>query len=195
MKKSMLLTMLGVLVVVSCVTINIYFPAEDVRQAADRIVDEVYAAPADSEPGSSSPQDETPVGPGSYLLQLFGPRCAYAQQDIDISTPEIRAIRAAMTERSSELRPYLDSGHIGIGNDGLLAVRSLDGLELKARAKVSRLVSEENADRLRLYAEIARANGFAEKSDEVQRIFAQSWREKARPGWYLEQEDGSWQRR
>lgn len=195
MNKSMLLAMLGVLVVVSCVTINIYFPAEDVRQAADRIVDEVYATPAASEPDSSSPQEEVPVGPGSFLQQLLGPRSAYAQQDIDISTPEIRAIRAAMTERGAELRPYLDSGHIGIGNDGLLAVRSLDGLELKARARVNRLVSEENSDRLRLYAEIARANGFADKADEVQRIFAQSWREKARTGWYLQQPDGSWQRR
>jgi hypothetical protein len=29
----------------------------------------------------------------------------------------------------------------------------------------------------------------------VQQIFAQSWREKARPGWYLQQSDGSWQQR
>jgi uncharacterized protein YdbL (DUF1318 family) len=182
------------LVAVSCVTINIYFPAEDVRQAADRIVDEVYGVPGGAGAGGS-PTQEAPVGPGSFLQQLFGTRSAYAQQDIDISTPEIRAIRAAMKERGAELAPYLDSGHIGIGQDGLLAVRTLDGLELKERARVSRLVADENADRLRLYAEIARANGFADKADEVQQIFAQSWREKAPAGWYLQQPDGSWQQK
>ncbi len=194
MRKSFFGAMFGMLVAVSCVTINIYFPAEDVRQAADRIVDEVYGTPG--APGAErSPAQDAPVGPGSFLQQLFGARSAYAQQDIDISTPEIRAIRAAMTERGAELAPFLDSGHIGIGQDGLLAVRSPDGLELKERARVNRLVADENADRLRLYAEIARANGFADKADEVQQIFAQSWREKARPGWYLQQSDGSWQQR
>lgn len=194
MRKSFLLAIFGMLVAVSCVTINIYFPAEDVRQAADRIVEEVYGTP-ESPGAESSPAQDAPVGPGSFLQQMFGARSAYAQQDIDTSTPEIRAIRAAMTERGAELAPYLDSGHIGIGQDGLLAVRSPDGLELQERARVNRLVADENADRLRLYAEIARANGFADKADEVQQIFAQSWREKARPGWYLQQSDGSWQQR
>ena len=194
MRKSFLLAIFGVLVAVSCVTINIYFPAEDVRQAADRIVEGGYGTP-ESPGAESSPAQDAPVGPGSFLQQMFGARSAYAQQDIDTSTPEIRAIRAAMTERGAELAPYLDSGHIGIGQDGLLAVRSPDGLELQERARVNRLVADENADRLRLYAEIARANGFADKADEVQQIFAQSWREKARPGWYLQQSDGSWQQR
>jgi len=35
-------TLLAIAAAVSCVTINIYFPAEEIRGVADRIVDEVY---------------------------------------------------------------------------------------------------------------------------------------------------------
>jgi len=63
---------------------------------------------------------------------------------------------------------------------------------LKARAEATRLVKEENADRMRLYQEIARANGFPAKTAEVQAIFADSWRDQASKGWYLEAANGNW---
>ena len=66
---------------------------------------------------------------------------------------------------------------------------------VRVRADVQRLVEAENADRRRLYQEIARANGFPEKAGEVQAIFADSWRDKAAKGWYLEQEGGGWKQR
>lgn len=190
------LLLLAVLAAVSCVTINIYFPAEEVRGAADRIVDEVWGErAADATPEKSAPPPARPPGqPGSFL-RVLTPAVAYAQQDINVSTPEIRAIRESMKERSAQLFPYLDSGHVGIGLDGLLKVRTTEGLALKPRADVQRLVEAENQDRRRLYQEIARANGFADKADEVQAVFADSWRDKAANGWYLEQGDGGWSRK
>ena len=184
-----LLPILAVLAVLSCVTINIYFPADEVRGAADRIVNEVWGARA-QEPAPAKPEKS----PGSSMLQWLQPPSAYAAQDINVSTPEIRALREAMKARSAALFPYLDAGNVGIGTDGLLKVRSTDGLDLRARGEVSRLVQAENADRLRLYGEIARANGFPDKADEVRDIFAQTWREKAAPGWYLEK-NGGWVRK
>lgn len=181
------LPLLSVLAVLSCVTINIYFPAEEVRGAADRIVDEVWG-----ERAQETPPAKPPKSPGSSFIDLLGPRAAYAAQDIDVSTPEIRAVRQAMKERSAALFPFLDSGHVGVGADGFLKVRTSEGLDLKARGEAMRLVKGENDDRLRLYREIARANGFPEKADEVQAIFARTWREKAAPGWYLEQSGGEW---
>jgi uncharacterized protein YdbL (DUF1318 family) len=68
-------------------------------------------------------------------------------------------------------------------------------LGLKQRADIQRLVDAENQDRRRLYLEIARANGFPDKVDEVQAIFAESWSDKAAKGWYLEQEGGGWKQR
>lgn len=182
-------SILATVVIVSCVTINIYFPAEEVRGAADKIVNEVWGDRAE-QPEETAP--ESKGQPGSFLRLEFGPRSAYAEQAIDVSTPEIRAIRQAMKERSSQLFPYLDSGHVGVGHDALLKLRTSDGLDLRSRGEVNRLIKAENSDRLRLYSEIARANGFPEKADEVQTIFADSWRDQAARGWAIEQDDGSW---
>jgi uncharacterized protein len=190
------LLLLAVLAAVSCVTINIYFPAEQVRDAADRIVDEVWGERATgAESGQpAQPPAKPPGQPGSFL-KLLAPSTAHADQDIDVSTPEIRAIRESMKARSDQLFPYFDSGHVGIGLNGLLKVRTVEGLGLKPRADVQRLVEAENQDRRRLYQEIARANGFPEKVEEVQAIFADSWRDKAARRWYLEQGDGSWKQK
>jgi len=179
--------LLAIGAVVSCVTINIYFPAEEIRGVADRIVDEVYGEPA-------KPANKPVEQPGSSFFQIFTPKAAYAAQDVDVSTPEIRAIREDMKVRFDQLMPYLDSGNVGINRDGFLEVRTTEGLDMKARADVNRLVKAENQDRLRLYKEISTANGFPDKTDEVQAIFAKSWRDKARPGWYL-QVDKGWQKK
>ncbi len=182
------------LMMVSCVTINIYFPAEEIRGAADRIVDEVWSERPANEPSKPAAPTEQKQ-PGSSYLRLFQPSVAYAAQDINVSTPEIRAIKQSIKDRSTRLFPYLDGGQVGIGNDGLLKLRSTDGLDLKSRAEATRLVQAENDDRKRLYQEIARANGFPEKAQEVQDIFADSWRAQASPGWYVEAADGSWKRK
>ncbi len=181
------LSLLALLSVFACVTINIYFPAEEVRSAADKIVNEVWGERAEPAPAEEKP-------PGSSLLLPFAPAVAYAAQDINVSTPEIRAIKESMKKRSQGLFPYLDSGHVGIGADGLLKVRTTDGLDLRSRGEVNRLVAAENSDRQRLYAEIAQANGFPEKVDEVKGIFAESWRNQAAGGWYIE-DGGSWRRK
>ncbi|GAB4264332.1 MAG: YdbL family protein [Deferrisomatales bacterium] len=187
-----LLTLAGALLVLaaSCVTINIYFPAEEVRHAADKIVNEVWER---AEPPPEPPAEPKPSGDSSF--RWLGPASAHAAQDIEVSTPEIRAIKASIKQRFAQLRPYLDSGHVGLGADGLLKVRTAEGLGLRARGEVNRLVAAENEDRLRLYGEIARANGFPDRVGEVQAIFAESWRDQADPGWYLEQKDGSWTRK
>lgn len=179
------LTLFVIVVSVSCVTINIYFPAEELRGAADRIVDEVYG----EKPGSA---EKTPETPGSSFLPRFGVSSAYAAQDINVSTPEIRALRADMKTRFDQLSPSLDSGHVGIDASGYLVLRTTDGLGLKQRAEIKRLLDAENQDRKRLYQEIAKANGLPEKVDEIEAIFSKSWRDKAAKGWYLQDAKGNW---
>ena len=126
------------------------------------------------------------------MLKLLQPAVAYAAQDINVSTPEIRAIKESMKSRAASLFPYLNGGQVGIGKNGLLVLRSSEGLNLKSRAEATRLVQAENDDRQRLYQEIARANGFPEKAAEVQAIFADSWRDQASKGWYIEAVGGDW---
>lgn len=181
----------ALLLAVSCVTVNIYFPAEELRGAADRIVNEVWS----ERPAAPEVPPAEPKPPGSSFLRLLQPTTAHAAQDINVSTPEIRAIKASIKARAGDLFPFFDGGQIGIGHDGLLKLRSTEGLDLRSRAAATRLVQAENSDRLRLYQEIAKANGFPEKAAEVQSIFAASWREQARKGWYIETANGSWTRK
>ena len=179
------------LTVVSCVTINIYFPAEEIRGAADKIVNEVWGGSPKNggDPGTPEPERKAP---GSSFLQLLAPASAIAGQDIDVSTPAIRTIKESIKNRSSELIGFLTSGNLGLSKDGLLLVRNSEGLDLKQKGQLNKLVAAENNDRKHLYQEIANANDFPDKVGEVQSIFADSWRKQAAKGWYLEKPDGSW---
>lgn len=187
-------TLVLVTFIASCVTINIYFPAEEVRNAADKIVNEIYGErpgekneqPAQDEPAESKPS------PQGFLRKLMGTGVAHAGQDIDVSTPEIRAIKESMKARAGSLIPYFNAGNVGIGTDGQLEIRSTEGLSLKDRGLLNRLIAEENKDRLQLYKEIALANGLPGQEGQVQEVFADSWRAQASPGWYLKQPDGQW---
>ena len=182
MKKSLGLA-LG-LVLFGCVTINIYFPAEEVKTAADEIVREVW----DGEQGAAA----TVVGPQSSILDLFTPAVAQAEQDINVSTAQIKAIKSSMKARVPQLKRQLDAGTVGIGKDGLLKVADPGKLSLKDRAAINGLVAAENMDRESLYKEIAKANGFPDKVVEVKNIFAGSWKAEAQKGWMIEQANGSW---
>jgi uncharacterized protein YdbL (DUF1318 family) len=197
MKKSMLSRVVIFLLIFglgSCVTINIYFPAAAVEKAADRIVDEVWGGdkPAAPEKGS---------GPQSFINQLLkfaftviSPADALAQEaDINVTTPAIRALKESIKERAGALQAYLDKGNVGIANNGLLAVRSVDDAGLKDKALIKRLVDAENADRNNLYIEIAKANKFPpEKVKEIGEIFAKSWINQAKKGWWIQDSSGKW---
>ena len=187
------LSLLLMLTVISCVTINIYFPAEELRGAADKIVNEVWGDGPQN--GTEKVVPQAPESPGSSLLRLFLPVSAYAAQDINVSTPAIRTIKDSIKQRSGSLIPFLSSGTVGLSHDGLLKVRSSKGLSLKEKGQVNKLVKAENQDRKRLYQEIAVANKFPDKVGEIQSIFADSWRNQAQKGWYIENPDGSWQQK
>ena len=187
---------LGALGLASCVTVNIYFPAAAIQQAADQIVDDVRKAP---EPGPRPPAGTPRSGTVLDLaarLPSPGVRAAHAQVDLNVSTPAIRALKASLAGRFPQLQPHYAKGAIGETNDGLVAARDTDALSLKDKADVNRLVGQENADRQALYAEIVRANNLAPGTlGEVQRLFANSWRGKSSAGWWIQRDDGQWARK
>ena len=210
--KNKALSLTATIFLVSCVTVNIYFPAEEVQSAADKIVGEVWSD-AEGTEGSAAeakPKKQSAVtydtgskvsrssfagevlSGGKSLAGIFAPQPAYAQPRIDVSSPEIRAIKDSLKRRAGQLTQYLDSGKVGITNDGMLVVRSTDGLNLKQKAEVNRLVQADNDDRRRLYKAVAAASGFPDKVSEVQTIFAKSWKDQAAAGWQYESGSGNW---
>ena len=177
----------------ACVTVHIYFPAAAVQKAADRIVDETWGGAAQgSTPGSGVHLDEEYPYQNYASLSLVS--VAHAQEaDINVSNPAIRAIKARMKQHSEQLQSFMDSKKVGINKDGFLQVLDTGGLGLKERAEVNQLVAAENQDRQSLYQEIARANNFPEnRVDDIQRIFAKSWRDQAKRGWSIQKDDGQW---
>lgn len=172
---------------VSCITVNIYFPAPEVRQAAEEIVEETW--------GAGSPQPQA-TKESSWLRALEPARAEAQEADINVSTAAIRALKESMRKRAEQLKPFLDAGRVGIAKDGMLAVRNLDGVALSEQATIRRLVEAENRDRANLYREIAEANNFgSDRIPDIQRIFAETWIQKAEKGWPIQKPDGTWQRR
>lgn len=176
-------------VATSCITVNIYFPAPEVRLAAEQIVEETWGGD-----GAQAPATPSPAAPGASWSLPFGPRAAYAADvDVNVSTAAIRALKEQMKKRSTQLKPYLDQARLGITKDGMLAVRNLDGVALRDQASVRRLVEAENSDRSMLYKEINTANDFGpERLGDIQNIFAETWIAKAEKGWPIQKPDGSW---
>ena len=187
--------LLPVVFAMACVTVNIYFPAPEVRAAAERIVDETWGAGGVPAPAATPPGKQSALASQWMLAaaRALAPADAMAADvDINVSTASIRALKDAMKQRSGELKPHLASGAVGIGKDGLLAAREAAGLDLAAKAGVRRLVDAENRDRESLYREIATANNFgADRVADIRSIFAQTWKDKAEAGWWIQAADGS----
>ena len=174
----------------ACITVNIYFPAPEVRRAAEEIVEETWGDAAATQP---TPTGATGTAPSSWRNVLAPARAEAQEADINISTAAIRALKDSMRARAAQLKPYMSGGQVGIGSDGLLVVRGLDGVPLNAQANIRRLVEAENRDRRSLYREIAKANNFGDdRIPDIQKIFAETWIQKAEKGWWVQQPNGQW---
>ena len=186
------------LALAACVTINVYFPAAEAKEAAKEFVDKVIG-----EDGQAVPKTEKSGG-GMAMLQrrvdlwsVLGVGSAYAQSapDITINTPAIRAIQAKMEQRfNSSLRAGFDAGALGFSSDGLVTVRDASKLPLKDRVAINSAVADDNRDRKALYREVAVANGHPEWESQIRDVFARQWVDSARSGWWY-QSGGSWKQK
>lgn len=207
MRRALPIKLALVFFLTACVTVNVYFPAAAAEQAADKIIDKVTGAQGQSGPdqpqGSATPPTSyvspSPaphvllVALGRALDMLIPAAQAQGSANIDISSPEIRAVTASMQRRFTQLEKYFASGAVGLTADGLIEVRDQNAAPLAERAVVKRLVAEDNADRKTLYSEIAKANGHPEWEADIRKTFARRWVERgAKPGWYYQNAAGSW---
>lgn len=182
----------------ACVTINVYFPAAAAEKAADRIIDEVWGDDAavrgrDKSSAAGRWRDTLAAGLGA-LAEWLVPAAHAQGADLNISTPAIAKLEAAMKQRHAQLAPYYASGAVGLTADGFVTVRDAKAVDLPSRTRVNQLVAEENRDRAALYREIAVANGHPEWQNQIRETFARQWIERAQPGWYY-QSAGGWIRK
>ena len=195
---------LASVVIGACVTINVYFPAAAAEKAADQIIDAVTGAagaarpaPAPTTPPTSQFRHQDSnlllIALGKVLYAVVPAAQAQDAANLDISTPEIRAITTSMNARFGQLQKFFDAGAVGLTLTGLIELRDAASVALPDRALVNRLVTEDNKDRETLYTEIAKANGHPEWAADIRKIFARRWVERgAKTGWYYQNAAGAW---
>jgi uncharacterized protein YdbL (DUF1318 family) len=184
------------LMLVSCVTINIYFPAAAAEEAADRIIEDVWGTEtqADEPEQQSLLNNAGQLNLAVTLLNWVVSPAQAAGPDLNINSPAISTLQAKMKKRFTSLKPYYSNGAIGLTEDGLVTIRDNKSIPLKNRNLVKALVENENNDRSELYSEIARVNGHLEWRVDIQSTFARRWVSNASPGWWY-QSGGSWKQK
>lgn len=204
MTSRLALAALTLLAVVACITINVYFPEEAIRDLSQQIEAEVVQQ-ASGEPGALEPPP-TPTarppadGPLASLLSL-GASTAWADQEEvpapEITNPAIRSLIASRATRLEGLNRWKTAGVIGETNRALVETRDLASVSgLKERAEVQRLVRDENADREQLFREIAAAKSVdLSQLDRIRATYAETMHANARPGDWIQQVDGTWVRK
>jgi len=190
----------------ACVTINVYFPAAEAKEAAKEFVEKVI------NDADKVEIKETPAAGGGMAMldhrieldlsgfdpwALVGIGSARAQSapDISIKTPAIQAIQSRMEARfNGSLRAGFDSGALGFTSDGLITVRDASKVELKDRVALNSAVADDNRDRKAVYREVAVANGHPEWEDQIRGVFAKQWIASAKAGWWY-QAGGGWKQK
>lgn len=161
----------------ACVTINIYFPAEKVESAADKIVKDIRSGnPEKTDTGQEENQSTLQRGLLKGIMLAFSPGVAWAEEATEVSNATIRALKKQMKERFQKLKPYYQKSVLEEGDDGYLSITDTDGLNLKEKRDLKILVKAENDDRKALYEEVAKALGIDPgQVDKIAEIFAKEW--------------------
>jgi uncharacterized protein YdbL (DUF1318 family) len=203
-KISLALLALASLFALACVTINVYFPEEKVKDLSEKIEDAVAREAAEAAPAPAEPQASL-AAPRSFgelaaiaagnLLRLLPAGEAAAQEVADpgISNPAIRRIIESRAARIGELSRFKASGAIGENNKALLEARDLQQLQLADRAAAQKLIKAENDDREAMFKEIAAATGASPDSmPQIRTTYAETLRQKAKAGEWIQQPGGEW---
>ena len=202
MKRWMGMPLAGLLALTACVTINVYFPAAEAKEAAKQFVEKVIGD--DTQPAPAKPPADGGGGmaglsfPHFDPLMLVGIAPAYAQDasHFKLDTPVIQTIESRIDARfDSQLRAGFESGALGFTRDGLVQVRDAGKLQLKDRVAINQAVADDNRDRKAMYREAAVANGHPEWESEVRDIFAKQWIAAAHKGWWYQDTSGGWKQK
>jgi hypothetical protein len=203
MKKNVMIGM-GILsfIIVSCmvVTVNIYFPEKDVKEAYKELEKELMT------PEGKQPEGKPDVKPQSSIkFELVD--TAYAQEsklsdriaEIVRKMPDVVHAYKEIGARIPEIDKLRDSGAVGEGNNGMLVVRE----EKLMTPEAERLVAMVNQNRRTIIngmsKAIIRINRAPENEQNLKQVMPQATeqfagirRDSAKKGWWIQLQDGNW---
>lgn len=202
MKKYFRTVLLGLtFIIAACavITVNIYFPEKDVKEAYKALEKELM--------GTDPKIDgQRPAGKPESSIQFEFVRSAYAQESDTADKiaeavkkmPDVVNAYREMGARISDTDRLRDSGTVGEGNNGLLVERE-KGLSPADK----KILDAENGNRKTVIngmtKAIIRINRQPETPDNVNQVtpqatkqFASIRRDSAKKGWWIQDDSGNW---
>ncbi len=192
------------LVLISCavITVNIYFPEKDVKEAYQLLEKELMGT-------NGKPQEKAPEGKPQSLLRFEIISSVYAQEaglpdkiaDIVKKMPDVVNAYKEMGARIADIDRLRGNGSVGEGRDGMLAVR-----EGTLNPQDQKLMDMENQNRRTVISGMAKAiiriNRLPENEANLKQVlpqatdqFASIRRDAAQKGWWIQDSNGNWSRK
>lgn len=163
----------AILLVVACVTINIYFPAEKVESVAGEIVRDIRT------PDKPLKDDKTSLL--RNLISHLQPGRAWAEEATTVSNPTIRALKERLRANYQQMKPFYQKGAVVENNAGYVSLGNTQGLDLVQKRDLNSLLNAENAMRKQLYEEVAKALKIDPgQVNRIGEIFAKEWQKSMR---------------
>ncbi len=208
MKKIKLVSYAFLLIVAACavITVNIYFPEKDVKEAYKELEKELMTP--GQKPEEKNPAAAPEAKPESSIRFDFV-SAAYAQEpglaekiaDMVKKMPDVVNAYKEMGARIADTDRLRDSGAVGEAKDGLLVLR-----EKTLSPADSQIVDKENENRKTVIAGMAKAivriNRVPETPDNLKQVmpqaadqFAAIRRDAAKKGWWIQMPDGNWRKK
>ena len=203
MRKIKLLSVILCFIIASCavITVNIYFPEKDVKEAYKVLEKELMDT--DKKPGETQEgKPQSSLG-FEFVPSLYAQESGLADKISEIvkKMPEVVEAYRQMGTRIADTDRLRDSGVVGEGMNGLLAER--EGSLSPADKKI---VEMENANRKTVMNGMARAiiriNRVPENEENLRQVvpqatqqFAAIRRDSAKKGWWVQDSNGNWNRK
>ena len=212
--KLFLAGLAGLLAACAIITVNVYFPEKAVKEAYKSLDDMLLTrdqgkppstdVPAEPQqkPAETQPQSRLRnLAPGWSLVATAWAAENYADDlAVELSSmPEVLKAYDDMSARLPWLVARLDSGVVGLTNQGLIEVRDL----ARATPQDAGLVKAENTSRKVVITGMAKAivklNLQRDIKASLEQVlpraaasYAETKREEAKPGWWLQLPNGRW---
>jgi hypothetical protein len=188
------------------ITVNIYFPEKDVKEAYKELEKELMTP--GKKMNDTKPEKNPEAGPEGllkfeFMSQAYAQESGLAQNIAEIvkKMPDVVNAYREMGARVADTDRLRDSGSAGEGKDGLLIIRekNLSPADLQ-------ILEKENANRKTVINGMAKAiiriNRAQDTPDNLRQVmpqaaaqFAAIRRDSAKKGWWVQDENGNWSRK
>lgn len=212
--KWLLAACCGLLAACAIITVNVYFPEKAAKEAYKSLDDMLLKNNDDKAPGTekkSAPEPGTPTaGPQSmrfHTAPIFAlvAEAQAAESEADTlaiemaSMPEVIKAYDEMSRRLPRIEQLFNSGAIGLTSQALVTVRD----KSKVTPQDEGLLNAENRDRKTIVTSMAKAivklDGQKETKAALDQVmgkaaatYAETKREAAKPGWWMQLQNGRW---